>query len=54
MGYPPSACGAPPWKGGATSGPAKPDPRCPPGWIVCVPGEWCFGTPACVQEIAAT
>ena len=31
MSYPPSAFGAPPWKGGAASGPAKPDPRRPLG-----------------------
>jgi hypothetical protein len=31
MSYPPSAFGAPPWKGGATGGPAEPDPRCPLG-----------------------
>jgi DNA-binding GntR family transcriptional regulator len=31
FGYPPSAFGAPPWKGGAASGPAEPDPRRPLG-----------------------
>ena len=29
MGHPPSAFGAPPWEGGAASGPAEPDPRRP-------------------------
>jgi len=53
MGYPPSAFGAPPWKGGAASGPAEPDPRRPLGWAVpCVEGG--FGlVENCIEGLTA-
>jgi hypothetical protein len=43
MDHPPSAVGAPPLKGGAASGPAKPDPRRPLGYVGVMHRAWRFG-----------